>query len=265
MFKRIREIKEKEQEELVRKISELLALERELERKLEELLREYDRKSQSVNTLNEIFKLKAITRKIEETVDYLEELNVKKEELKEKYLELKGEIKSIEILEERKKREKIKKEIAVSLQELGFMHLVKKIIPVFFMFFSFLFSESATQKALKDSINLKEDYKVLLKLIEEKLKKLEEERKKLEALQKTPLTEEEKKKLEKLIKSVEKAPADEIAPAIENLPPKLAAEILLRIKERKAGQILANMNPQKASEIMKYILERNPSFNAQVD
>jgi len=265
MFRKVREIKEKEKEEVVKKISELVTLERELENRLKELLDEYDRKSQRVYTLNEIFKLKAITKRIEETLYTLEDLNRKKQELKEKYLELKGEIKSIEILEEKEKREKLRKEIAISLQELGFIHLVKKVFPAFLLFFSFLFSESATQKALKESINLKEDYKLLLKIIEEKLKKLEEERKKLEELQRSPLTEEEKRKLEKLIKSIEKAPADEIAPAIENLPPKLAAEILLRIKERKAGQILTNMNPQKASEIIKYILERNPNFNARID
>jgi len=265
MFKKIKEIKEKEQEELVRQISELTQLERELEKDLKELLEKYDEESRSVNTLNEIFKLKAITKKIEEMVNRLTEISIQKEELKGKFLEIKGEIKSLEILEERKKREKLRKEIAISLQELGFMHLVKKILPVFLLLSTFLFSESATQKALKQDVNKREDYKLLLRLIEEKLKKLEEERKKLEELQKSPLTEEEKKKLEKLIKAVEKAPADEIAPAIENLPPKLASEILLRIKERKAGQILANMNPQKASEIMKYILERNPNFSFHGD
>ena len=266
MFEKVRQIKEKKEEELKKVLTELWEKRVKLEKNLAKLFSEYEELRIHISSIEGIYRLRAITEKINDIKEKIKKLEEEERKVLGEIFDVKREIKALEIVEEKKERENLKREISLSIQELSFINLLKKVLSVCILFFGFTFSESAVQKSIKKDLenNLVKDYKMLLNIIERKLKELKEERERLKALKSEALSEEEEKKVEKIVKAIGKAPGDEIAPMVENLPPKLAAEVLLRLKERKAGEILANMNPQKASEIVKYILSRNPEFARKI-
>ena len=266
MFKKVKSVKEKEEEQLKKKLSDLQIAKDKLISEIEYLLSEYESIKKDVQNIQSIYKLKGIISEVEKRKEKLTEIERKEAEIIRKLVEVKRDLKSIEIIESKREKEQLRKEIAITLQQIGFFHLIKKSIGAFLLFSIILFGQTAPQKALKEEFDksIKKDFQEVLRIIEEKIKVLQQERKKLEALKKTPITEEEKKKVEKIVKAVEKAPADEIAPAIENLPPRLAAEVILRLKPRKAGEILSNMNPEKASQIIKFVLSQNPELGKKL-
>jgi len=263
MFKKVRRLKEREEDEVRRELKTLNLKKEEILSEIEALSREYERRKREVGGLQEIISLRAIVSRMESLEKEVKRLEERERSLKEKLMVIKKELKSIDIVEKRKLEENQKRERAKELLNFSYLSLLKKLFSFVLLVLPLLsFSESALQKKIKEEVRRvsEEDLKEVLSLIEQRLQELKEERKRLEALRRLPLTDEEKERVEKIVKSIGKAPSDEIAPAIEKLPPHLAAEVLLRLKERKAGEILANMNPDVASRVIKYILEKNPDF-----
>ncbi len=263
MFSKVRRLKEREEDEVRRELRTLSLKKEEILAEIRALSVEYEKKKREVGGLQEIISLRAIVARIEKLEKEIRKLEERERDLKEKLMVIKKELKSIDIVERKKLHEIQRREIAKELLSFSYLSLLKKLFLLVLTFVPLLsFPESALQRQIKEEVRKvsEEDLREVLSLIEKKLQELREEREKLEALRKLPLTDEERKKLEKIVRSIGKAPSDEIAPAIEKLPPHLAAEVLLRLKERKAGEILANMSPEVASRVIKYILERNPDF-----
>ncbi len=276
MFKRIKEVLEEEKARAVRELTRINERIREISLSIEELEKELKAKQRISSTYADIVNLRSMYSRIERLKGTKEKLLEKSEEIKERIRILERDLKSLEVVEERRKRERVRRGIALENLRLSYLHLIRsKILPILLLLLlSFpLFPLSATQERVKKDVekSTEADLKELVKFIEKKIKLLREERRRLEELRKTETKREkqpeEAKKLKqkeeeirRLVKAVNKADPDEIAPAFENLSPELAAEVLLRLKGKKAGQILANMNPEKAAKVMEIILKRNPDF-----
>ncbi len=132
-------------------------------------------------------------------------------------------------------------------------------IIAFLLLSSFSFSQSALQKKIKEDREkrAKDEVSIMVKDLEEKLRRLEEERKKIEELKRIePKKEEEMAEVKKLVEIFNKASPDEAGAIMNNLDSNLAAEILINLKERQAAAILEAMDPKKAAEVSALILER---------
>lgn len=283
MFDKIKEALEEEKEEYLKKLKEIDEKVKKISNEIENLKREIKEKQENCSVFFDIIKLKSLHARLKRLYQKQEELNLEGERIKEKLRLIEKDLKALKIIEEKRAKEELKKNLTVENLNLSYFHLIKKKIIAGLMFILSLsvpiFSLSASQERIKKDVEerVKDDIKLLVKLLEEKIKVLREERKRLEKLREArkekrtsqekliQLREQREKEIQRLVKAVNKADPDEIAPAIESLPPELAAEVLLRLKEKKAGQILANMNPQKAAQIMEIILERKPDFKISLE
>ena len=277
MFDKIKEALESEKEKLLRELSDINARIERISSEIQTIERKLEEKQKSSKTFHDIVKLKSLFARISRLKKLCNELEKEAENLKEKIRLIEKDIKSLDIITNKRKKEEIKRKTTVENLNLSYFHLIKKkvfIVAILLFLCAPLFPLSATQERVRKDIeeSTKKDLQELVRLIEERIKLLKKELKRLEEIKKSqkrekkPLSELQKlkmqkeKEIQKLVKAVNKADPDEIAPALENLSPELAAEILLRLKEKKAGQILANMNPEKAAKIIEVILKRNPNF-----
>ena len=282
MFDKIKEVLEEEKTKLLKELKGINERINELSIEIDQLETELEIKQQQLGTFVDIVKVRSLFSRIQRLKKRRKELVVRAEKLREEIRILEKDIKSIEIVEKEKEKANIRKTIAVENLNLSYMHLIKKKLLILVLLFlaSFsTFAQSATQLRVEKDVkeNVEEDLKELVNLIEKKIEELKAEREKLKKLRMSErksdeIVEEEKKlrekrekEIKKLVKAVERADADEIAPAIESLPPELAAEVLLRLKEKKAGEILASMNPSKASQIIEIILKKNPNFKISTE
>ncbi len=282
MFDKIKEALEEEKEEYLKKLKEIDEKVWKVSKEIEELKREIKKKQENCSVFFDIIKLKSLHARLKRLYQKQEELNLEGERIREKLRLIEKDLKALKIIEEKRAKEELKKNLTVENLNLSYFHLIKKKIVGLLIVLSLsvpIFSLSASQERIKKDVEerVKDDIKLLVKLLEEKIKVLREERKRLEKLREArkekrisqekliQLREQREKEIQRLVKAVSKADPDEIAPAIESLPPELAAEVLLRLKEKKAGQILANMNPQKAAQIMEIILERKPDFKISLE
>ncbi len=256
---RVKDLEEKE------KARELFEIRREIER-IELEISKIETEISSINAEipyssqpeRLIHKQRALVSKVQELRQKLETLKKAEALSEDKLKDAKRETKALEIYKDKLLYTEYQRAIKKEFIEQNFIYMIKKFLAVLLLVFIPAFSQSALQKKMMEEENKEKESRleVMLKDIDERLKRLVEERKKLEALRAKPLTEEQQEKVKKLIKVISKTPSDEAGAILNNLEPEVAAEILLSLKERQAGQILAAMNPDKAAEVAKIVMKR---------
>lgn len=277
--KKIKEVNLEEKRALLLRINDLLD---DYEKQKEDIFREIE--SLRFSNLEEYLSVSlltdALTKKIKEIDENIKKLLIKKQELSDELLDIMRDIKSIEIVESLRKKEKLRKESFLEELNAAFFFLAKNFYILFFilLFHSIAFSqpkaqdrpalynnlekseESSINKA-KESISSKLDQKIkelekekqeLQKLLKEKekiAKEIEEEKK-----QKQEKKKKEKELFEKYVQVVSKADSDQAGQILNEVDPKIAAKILTSLPPMQAGDILSAMDPKKAALVTEYIM-----------
>ncbi len=277
--KRIKELHLEEKRALLLRINDLLDY---YERQKEDIFREIE--SLRFSNLEEYLSVSlltdALTKKIKEIDESIKKLLINKQELSDELLDIMRDIKSIEIVESLRKREKLRKESFLEELNAAFFFLAKNFYILFLILLSYsiAFSQPKTQNspALYNNLKKNEESSIekakesISSKLDQKIKELEKEKQELQKLlkekekiakeieQEKEQKQEEKKKekelFEKYVQVVSKADSDQAGQILNEVDPKIAAKILTSLPPMQAGDMLSAMYPKKAALVTEYIM-----------